>query len=61
MITFKRGNLFESSAQCCVIPVNMEGVMGAGLALYAKKRFPGLRGKQRYSRKLKTSKRSFKL
>lgn len=42
MITFKRGNLFESSAQCCVIPVNMEGVMGAGLALYAKKRFPGL-------------------
>lgn len=42
MITFKRGNLFESSAQCYVIPVNMEGVMGAGLALYAKKRFPGL-------------------
>ena len=32
MITFKRGNLFESSAQCCVIPVNMEGAMGAGLA-----------------------------
>lgn len=42
MITFKRGNLFESSSQCYVIPVNLVGVMGAGLALYAKKRFPGL-------------------
>ena len=42
MITFQKGDLFKSSAQSYVIPVNMEGVMGAGLALYARKRFPGL-------------------
>lgn len=40
MITFKKGDLFKSSAQCYVIPVNTVGVMGAGLALYAKKRYP---------------------
>lgn len=40
MITFVRGNIFESTAKCLVNPVNCEGVMGKGLALQFKKRFP---------------------
>lgn len=40
MITFLKGDLFKSSTQSYVIPVNTVGVMGAGLALYAKKRYP---------------------
>lgn len=35
-------DLFESSAQTLVCPVNTEGAMGAGLALAFKQRFRGL-------------------
>lgn len=34
------GNLFESGVQAIVNPVNCVGVMGAGLALEFKKRYP---------------------
>ena len=40
MIEFKSGNLFDSTAQLWVNPVNCKGVMGAGIALAFKKRFP---------------------
>ena len=36
------GNLFESDAQTLVNPVNCVGVMGKGLALQFKKRFPDM-------------------
>lgn len=35
-----RGNIFDTKMQTIVIPVNCMGVMGAGLALECKKRFP---------------------
>jgi O-acetyl-ADP-ribose deacetylase (regulator of RNase III) len=41
MITFKPDlNIFDSESVCIVNPVNLEGVMGKGLALEFKKRFP---------------------
>lgn len=40
MITYSKGDLFRSSAQCLVNPVNTQGVMGKGLALAFKDRFP---------------------
>lgn len=40
MITFIRGNLFESKAQTLVNTVNCVGVMGKGVALSFKKKFP---------------------
>ena len=40
MIEFKQGDLFEDNAQALVNPVNCVGVMGKGLALEFKKRFP---------------------
>lgn len=41
MISFiKNGNIFESKCEAWVNPVNCIGVMGAGLALAFKKRFP---------------------
>lgn len=40
MLTFVRGNLFESPAQALVNTVNTEGVMGKGIALEFKKIFP---------------------
>lgn len=40
MIEFKTGNIFESDSLVLVNPVNTVGVMGAGLALEFKKRFP---------------------
>lgn len=36
----KRGNIFTSSAEAFLIPVNCEGYMGAGLALESAVRFP---------------------
>lgn len=42
MIEFKTGDIFESTAHALVNPVNCEGVMGNGLALSFKNRFPGL-------------------
>lgn len=40
MLQIKKGDLFVSKAQVLVNPVNLEGVMGKGLALEFKKRFP---------------------
>lgn len=40
MIHLKDGDIFASNADVIVNPVNTEGVMGKGLALEYKKRFP---------------------
>jgi uncharacterized protein YwgA/O-acetyl-ADP-ribose deacetylase (regulator of RNase III) len=40
MITIKVGNLFESRAQTLVNTVNCVGIMGKGIALEFKKRYP---------------------
>lgn len=42
MITIKRDNIFDTTMQCIVNPVNTDGVMGAGLALVFKKKFPDM-------------------
>jgi len=43
MITYiQNGDIFESSAQILVNPVNTVGVMGKGLALEFKKRYPDM-------------------
>lgn len=42
MIRYLKGNIFEASAQTIVNPVNLRGVMGKGLALEYKNKFPGL-------------------
>lgn len=42
MITLKRGNIFESKMQTIVNPVNCVGVMGAGLALAYKNKYPDM-------------------
>ena len=40
MITFLTGNIFDSTTEALVNPVNCKGVMGAGLAAQFKRRFP---------------------
>ena len=40
MITYLRGNLLENDAQALVNTVNTVGVMGKGIALQFKQRFP---------------------
>lgn len=40
MITYRTGNLFESTAEALVNTVNTVGVMGKGIALQFKKLFP---------------------
>ena len=40
MISFVKGNIFDSEAEMLVNPVNTVGVMGKGLALEFKKRYP---------------------
>lgn len=40
MIYYTRGDIFESNAQTIVNPVNTAGVMGKGLALEFKNRYP---------------------
>lgn len=42
MITYFNGDIFTSSAQVLVNPVNTVGVMGKGLALEFKKRYPNM-------------------
>lgn len=43
MIVFeKQGNIFDSTLDALVCPVNTVGVMGKGLALQFKEQFPGL-------------------
>jgi len=41
-ILLRSGNLFESGAQTIVVTVNCVGVMGKGIALEAKERYPDL-------------------
>ena len=40
MITFKKGNIFDSKCQTLVNTVNCKGVMGKGLALQFKEQYP---------------------
>lgn len=40
MVIFKQGNIFQSNAQVITNPINCVGVMGKGLALSFKNRFP---------------------
>lgn len=40
MIVFKNGNLFDSECQTLVNTVNRNGVMGKGIALQFKKKYP---------------------
>ncbi len=40
MITYIKGNIFDSKAEVLVSPVNCVGVSGAGLAKQFKERFP---------------------
>jgi len=40
VIEYRKGDIFQSGAFALVNPVNCVGVMGAGLALEFKKRFP---------------------
>ena len=40
MIEFKQGDLFQDNAQALVNPVNCVGVMGKGIALQFKEKFP---------------------
>lgn len=42
MVTYVSGDIFSSPAQVLTNPVNTVGVMGKGLALEFKNRFPGL-------------------
>ena len=42
MIVFKRGNIFESSADALVNPINCTPAMGRGLALQFRMRYHGL-------------------
>lgn len=42
MVTYIEGNIFSSPAQVIVNTVNTLGVMGKGLALSFKKRYPGM-------------------
>jgi O-acetyl-ADP-ribose deacetylase (regulator of RNase III) len=42
MINYRMGDLFESNAQTLVNTVNCVGVMGKGVALAFKKRFPAM-------------------
>lgn len=42
MITYIEGDIFESGAKVLVNPVNTAGVMGKGLALEFKKRYPAM-------------------
>jgi len=40
MVTIKKGNIFKEKVEAIVNPVNTVGVMGKGLALQFKKRYP---------------------
>jgi O-acetyl-ADP-ribose deacetylase (regulator of RNase III) len=40
MIEFVQGDIFESGCEVLVNPVNCKGVMGKGLALQFKRRYP---------------------
>jgi len=40
MIEYKSGNILESKCQAIVIPTNIKGIQGAGLAKQARDKFP---------------------
>lgn len=42
MIRYVTGSIFDSTAQCLVNPINVVGVMGGGLALDFKLRYPDM-------------------
>lgn len=42
MITINKGDIFESECQYLVNPVNCEGIMGKGLALQFKAKYPSV-------------------
>ncbi len=42
MITYRKGNIFAQDAEAYVNPVNSVGVMGKGLALQFKSRYPDM-------------------
>jgi hypothetical protein len=42
MIIYRKGDIFNSNAQVITNPVNCVGVMGKGLALEFKNRFPDM-------------------
>lgn len=42
MIEYRNGDLFDSGCQILVNPVNCVGVMGAGLALQFKQKYPAM-------------------
>jgi O-acetyl-ADP-ribose deacetylase (regulator of RNase III) len=42
MISFVTGSIFDSRLECLVNPVNCVGVMGKGLALEYKRRYPSM-------------------
>ena len=42
MIINLKGNIFTHESTCIVNPVNCVGVMGKGLALQMKRKFPGM-------------------
>ena len=49
MIIFKTGDIFKSECQTIVNTVNCYGVMGKGLALQFKKKFPDMYNEYRYA------------
>ena len=53
MIIFKTGNLFDSECQTLVNTVNRNGVMGKGIALQFKKKYPELFNEYRLACKRK--------
>ena len=53
MIVFKKGNIFDSDCQTLVNTVNRNGVMGKGLALQFKKRYPEMFDEYRLACKMK--------
>ena len=53
MIVFKKGNIFDSDCQTLVNTVNRNGVMGKGLALQFKQRYPEMFDEYRLACKIK--------
>jgi len=49
MIVFKKGNLFDSDCQTLVNTVNCDGVMGKGIALQFKQRYPEMFNEYKYA------------
>ena len=49
MIQYVQGNILETTAKVIVNPVNTVGVMGKGLALHLKNKYPNMFNKYRYA------------